>query len=81
MDFQEDFLPDERPENSREKTDHPLCNVTGRLEALNNGSCLVTKKHTRGEKSSPLRRKTRGTSLSNQEISESYSQTFLLSKI
>lgn len=65
----------------RRKQDHPLCNVTGRLEALNNGSYLVTKRNTLEEKSQSTEEENEGNISEPSKSLDSYRQTFLLSKI
>ena len=65
----------------RRKQDRPLCNVTGRLEALNNGSYLVTKRNTLEEKSQSTQEENEGNISEPSKSLDSYCQTFLLSKI
>lgn len=64
----------------RRKQDRPLCNVTGRLEALNNGSYLVTKRDTL-EKSQSTEEENEGNISEPSKSPDSYCQTSLLSKI
>ena len=65
----------------RKNQDRPVCNVTGRLEALNNSSYLVTKRDTLEEKSQSTEEENEGNISEPSKSPDSYYQIFLLSKI